>query len=88
MKQQRALLAIVLAGSIACGCGQKGPLFLPGERDAQSEIPELDRETIEEMLEGGEDEARRPSRTRPEQRQDEAEPYTDPAAPPEEPFDH
>lgn len=32
-----ALLATVLSSSLLCGCGQKGPLFIPSEAPAPSQ---------------------------------------------------
>ncbi|MEX2123683.1 MAG: lipoprotein [Woeseia sp.] len=44
-----AAVAALLASLVVCGCGQKGALFLPGDRsDLQTELPELGRESLED----------------------------------------
>jgi predicted small lipoprotein YifL len=80
--------AAVLTSLLACGCGQKGPLFLPGDRSqVQTELPPLDRDSPDEAFEGDdEDGTRDVSGTgRPPIEDDVAEPLTDPAAPPRKP---
>lgn len=87
MKRRYGLSVAILASFLVSGCGQKGPLFLPGDRDIQTELPEMDREALEEALdeEGGDDEDGSrddPESVRPETGEDEAEPFIDPASPP------
>jgi predicted small lipoprotein YifL len=94
MARPYGFLAALLAGLLTCGCGQKGPLFLPGERDIQTELPKMDREALEDALgdelddpdDKVEDDENRspevPEAVRPEDGDDEAEPFIDPASPP------
>jgi len=87
MTRKHAFPAAILAGLLVCGCGQKGPLFLPGDRsDIQTELPKMDREALEDALddelEEDEDRPREgPETVRPETGDDEAEPFIDPASP-------
>jgi predicted small lipoprotein YifL len=74
----------VLTCLLVCGCGQKGPLFLPGDRSqVQTELPPLDRDSLEETLEDDDGEGSRevPDTERPPIEDDVAEPFIDPAAP-------
>lgn len=79
-----SILAAALAGFLLCSCGQKGPLFLPGDRrDVQTELPELSRGSLEEAARDEEAAAPVvPDTGRPEAEGDEAEPFVDPASPP------
>jgi predicted small lipoprotein YifL len=84
MKRQYGYLGI-LTCLLVCGCGQKGPLFLPGDRsEVQTELPPLDRDSLQETLEDGQEEAKRdaPDSERPQSEDDVAEPFIDPASPP------
>ena len=90
MTPKYAFPAAILAAFLACGCGQKGPLFLPGDRsDIQTELPRTDREALEDALDdelGEEREAEErdrqvPETVPPEAGDDEAEPFIDPASP-------
>jgi predicted small lipoprotein YifL len=77
----------ILTGLLVCGCGQKGALFLPGDRSqVHTELPEMDREALEEALEDDdeEDAPAVPRRERSQADDDEAEPFVDPASPPSE----
>lgn len=80
------LLACLFVGA----CGQKGPLFLPGDKSRlHTELPEIDREALEGVLkEDDEEGARVPDTERPQSSDDEAEPYIDPASPPSTTNDH
>jgi predicted small lipoprotein YifL len=81
-------VAAVLTSLLACGCGQKGPLFLPGDRSqVQTELPPLDRDSPDEAFEGDDEDGTRdvPETERPPIEDDVAEPFTDPAAPPPKP---
>jgi len=76
--------AAVLTCLLMCGCGQKGPLFLPGDRSqVQTELPPLDRESVEEAFEDDNEEETPvvPGTERPPAEDDEAEPFIDPASP-------
>jgi predicted small lipoprotein YifL len=85
MTPKYAFPAAILAGLLACGCGQKGPLFLPGDRsDIQTELPKIDREALEDALDDELEEDEDRSREVPETVEtgdDEAEPVIDPASP-------
>lgn len=51
MKRQYGFLAALLAGLLAGGCGQKGPLFLPDDPGrSRTELPRMDRQALEEAL--------------------------------------
>jgi hypothetical protein len=81
-------VAAVLTCLLACGCGQKGALFLPGDRSqVQTELPPLDRDSLEDAIEGDDEDGTRdvPESERPPAEDDVAEPFTDPAAPPPKP---
>jgi predicted small lipoprotein YifL len=81
-------LAAVLTSLLACGCGQKGPLFLPGDRSqVQTELPPLDRDSLDEAFESDDEDGTRdvPETERPPVEDDVAEPFADPAAPPPKP---
>jgi predicted small lipoprotein YifL len=76
--------AAILTCLLLCSCGQKGPLFLPGDRSqVQTELPPLDRESVEEAFEDdNEDETPAvPGAERPPAEDDDAEPFIDPASP-------
>jgi predicted small lipoprotein YifL len=91
MKQKLKFVLPVLACLLACACGQKGPLFLPGDRSqVYTELPEIDREVLEDAFESDEEEGTRdvPDTERPQSDEDEAEPYIDPASPPAAIDDH
>lgn len=85
MNRQLKLVLPILTCLIVCACGQKGPLFLPGDRSRiHTELPEMDREAIEDAFEEDEEEGTRdvPDTERPQSTDDEAEPFIDPASPP------
>ena len=91
MKQKLKLALPLLTCLLACACGQKGPLFLPGDRSqVHTELPEINREALEEALEDDEEEGTRdvPGTERPQSTDDEAEPFIDPASPPSPADDH
>jgi predicted small lipoprotein YifL len=91
MKQKLKLVLPVLLSLLACACGQKGPLFLPGDRSKiYTELPEMDREALEDAFEDEQEEGTRdvPDTERPQGTDDEAEPFIDPASPPSPPDDH
>ena len=47
MKLVARYIGIVLAALVLAGCGQKGPLYLPGDpSEVQTELPEIDRESL------------------------------------------
>jgi predicted small lipoprotein YifL len=81
MKSQFA--AAILTCLLVCSCGQKGPLFLPGDRSrVQTELPPLDRESVEEAFEDNQEETPVvPGTERPPPADDDAEPFIDPASP-------
>jgi predicted small lipoprotein YifL len=83
MKHPYAHPAVLLACLVVTGCGQKGPLFLPGDRsELQTELPPLDRDALEEAFENGADQAGDvPDTERPASEDDAAEPFIDPAKP-------
>jgi len=84
MKHQYVYAAAILTCLLVCGCGQKGPLFLPGDRsEVQTELPPLDRDSLEESLEDDDQEGSRdvPEPERPPIEDDVSEPFTNPAAP-------
>jgi predicted small lipoprotein YifL len=82
MKRQLKYAFPVLTCLLVCACGQKGPLFLPGDRSqVHTELPRVDREALEDALEDDEEEGTPPATERPESTDDEAEPFIDPASP-------
>ena len=90
MKRPYGLVAAILSSLIVCACGQKGALFLPGDRsEMQTELPEVDRESLEERLEDAvedeDDNANRedPEPVRSEDDDPDPEPLYDPSAPPD-----
>jgi predicted small lipoprotein YifL len=91
MNQKLKSVLPILACLFAGACGQKGPLFLPGDRSQlHTELPEMDREALEEAFEDDEEEGIRdvPDTERPQSTDDEAEPFVDPASPPSSADDH
>lgn len=91
MKRQHGYVAAILTSLLVCSCGQKGPLFLPGDRSQmQTELPELDRGALEDAFEDDEEEGTPnvPDTERPQTEDDEAEPFIDPASPPASQADH
>jgi predicted small lipoprotein YifL len=91
MKQKLKLILPVLVCLLACACGQKGPLFLPGDRSqVHTELPEMDRDALEEAFEDGEEEGTRdvPDTEQPQDTDDESEPFIDPASPSPPTDDH
>lgn len=91
MTQKLRFVVPLIACHILCACGQKGPLFLPGERsELYTELPELDREALEDAFEEDEEEGTRdvPDTERPQSTDDEAEPFIDPASPAPPADDH
>lgn len=89
MKRQYGYVAAILTSLLVCGCGQKGPLFLPGD-SSQTELPKMDRDALEEALEDDEEEGTHdvPDTERPQIEDDDAEPFIDPASPPAGAADH
>jgi predicted small lipoprotein YifL len=82
MKYQYA--AAILTCLVVYGCGQKGPLFLPGDRSQmQTEVPPLDRDSLEDVFEdnGAEGSGDAHDTERLPIEDDVAEPSTDPATP-------
>jgi predicted small lipoprotein YifL len=91
MKQKLKLILPVLVCLLSCACGQKGPLFLPGDRSqVHTELPEMDRDALEEAFEDDEEEGTRdvPDTERPQGTDDESEPFIDPASPSPPADDH
>ncbi|MGH8167492.1 MAG: LPS translocon maturation chaperone LptM [Woeseiaceae bacterium] len=91
MKRPYGLVAAILSGLFVCACGQKGALFLPGDRsEMQTELPEVDRESLEERIEGAvedEDENANREDREPAGSGDEdadSEPLYDPSKPPDQ----
>jgi len=90
MKRPYGLVAVILSGLFASACGQKGALFLPGDRsEMQTELPEVDRESLEERIEGAvedEDEnaMREPDPARSGDEDADPEPLYDPSKPPDQ----
>ena len=91
MKQPYGLAATILSGLFVCACGQKGALFLPGDKsEMQTELPEVDREALEERIEGAvEDEdgnanRENPGPARSEDENANPEPLHDPSKPPDQ----
>jgi len=67
---------------LVCGCGQKGPLFLPGDRSqVQTELPPIDRDALEEAIEDDEGSPSVPDTERPPLEADVVDPVADPATP-------
>jgi len=84
MEHQYRYVPAILTCLLVCGCGQKGPLFLPGDRSqVQTELPPLDRDSLEEAVEDDDEEGTRdiPDIERPPIEDDIVEPVMDPAAP-------
>jgi predicted small lipoprotein YifL len=84
MEHQYRYALAILTCLLVCGCGQKGPLFLPGDRSqVQTELPPLDRDSLEEAVEDDDEEGTRdvPDTERPPIEDDVVEPLMDPAAP-------
>jgi predicted small lipoprotein YifL len=76
--------ATILTCLLVYGCGQKGPLFLPGDRSQmQTEVPPLDRDSLEDAFEedGAEGSGDVHDTERPPTEGDVAEPFGDPAVP-------
>lgn len=76
--------AAILTCLLVSGCGQKGPLFLPGDRSqVQTELPPLDRDSLEDAFEDDDQQKTpvAPGTARPPLEDDVAEPFVDPAAP-------
>ena len=91
MKQKLQFILPVLACFLVCACGQKGALFLPGDRSqVQTELPEIDREALEDAFEDDQERGTRdiPDAERPQSTEDEAEPFIDPASPSSPANDH
>jgi predicted small lipoprotein YifL len=91
MKRPYGLAAAILSGLFVCACGQKGALFLPGDKsEMQTELPEVDRESLEERIEEAvEDEDENASRenrdpTRSGDENANPEPLYDPSKPPDQ----
>jgi predicted small lipoprotein YifL len=89
MKRQHGLTAAYLAALLStlvfCGCGQKGPLFLPGDRsEMQTELPEPDRESLEDAAEDEDENTHRDTPDADVSEDENADPerLADPAAPP------
>ena len=89
MNRPYGLVAAILSGLFVCGCGQRGALFLPGDRsEMQTELPEVDRESLEERIEGAVDdeeenaEREDPDPVRSEDEDTDPEPLYDPSSPP------
>ena len=91
MKRPYGLAATILSGLFVCACGQKGALFLPGDQsEMQTELPEVDRESLEERIEGAvedKDENANRENSDPARSGDEdadPEPLYDPSKPPDQ----
>jgi predicted small lipoprotein YifL len=82
MKRQYEYLAAILTCVLVCGCGQKGALFLPGDRSqVQTELPPVDRDSLEGRFEDEDEEETGDVPDRPPIEDDDGEPLIDPAAP-------